>query len=47
MEKFIEVKDATRHAHRHSEQRSSSVDARQTPRVGSYFINIEFRFDFF
>jgi hypothetical protein len=34
MEKFIQVKDATRQALKHSEQRSSSVDARQTtPRV--------------
>lgn len=33
MDKFIEVKDATRQALRQSDYRSSSVDARQTPRV--------------
>jgi hypothetical protein len=33
MEKFIEVKDATRQALKHSEHRSSSVDAKQTSRV--------------
>lgn len=38
MEKFIEVKDATRHAHKHSEHRSSSVDARQTSRVRLTFL---------
>ncbi|CAF1457497.1 unnamed protein product [Adineta steineri] len=32
MDKFIEVKDATRQALKHNEHRSSSVDARQTPR---------------
>ncbi|CAF3350889.1 unnamed protein product [Rotaria socialis] len=32
MDKFIEVKDATRHALKQGEARSSSVDARQTPR---------------
>ncbi|CAF1689932.1 unnamed protein product [Adineta ricciae] len=32
MEKFIEVKDATRQALKQNEHRSSSVDARQTPR---------------
>ncbi|CAF0811496.1 unnamed protein product [Rotaria sordida] len=32
MDKFIEVKDATRQALKQSEHRSSSVDARQTPR---------------
>jgi hypothetical protein len=37
MEKFIEVKDATRQALKHSEHRSSSVDARQTPRVRFQF----------
>jgi hypothetical protein len=34
MDKFIEVKDAARQAAKHNEHRSSSVDARQTPRVG-------------
>ena len=33
MDKFVEVKEATRNAAKHSEYRSSSVDARQTPRV--------------
>ena len=33
MEKFIEVKEATRQAVKQNEQRSSSVDARQTSRV--------------
>jgi hypothetical protein len=33
MDKFVEIKEATRHALKHSEYRSSSVDARQTPRV--------------
>jgi len=47
MDKFIEVKDATRQAQKHNEYRSSSVDARQTPRVGFYlcfnlFQNFEF-----
>lgn len=37
MEKFIEVKDATRQAVKHNEQRSSSVEARQTPRVRLIF----------
>ncbi|CAF0884031.1 unnamed protein product [Didymodactylos carnosus] len=32
MEKFVEVKEATRNAQKNSEHRSSSVDARQTPR---------------
>jgi len=32
MDKFVEVKEATRNAAKHSEYRSSSVDARQTPR---------------
>lgn len=33
MEKFLEVKEATRAANKHNDYRSSSVDARQTPRV--------------
>ena len=33
MDKFIEVKEATRQAVKQNEHRSSSVDARQTPRV--------------
>lgn len=33
MDKFIEVKEATRQSLKQNEQRSSSVDARQTPRV--------------
>ena len=40
MEKFIEVKDATRQAVKHNEQRSSSVEARQTPRVRFYSIDL-------
>jgi hypothetical protein len=38
MDKFIEVKDATRHANKHNEYRSSSVDARQTSRVRFCFV---------
>jgi len=48
MDKFIEVKDATRHANKHNEYRSSSVDARQTPRVGFYLcFNLFQNFEFF
>ena len=48
MDKIIEVKDATRHALKHGEHRSSSVDGRHTTRVRlNFFLSFFFSFLFF